>query len=96
MAIDSLADREDADERFVVVLSDANLDRYGIPPRMLGDILRSAPRANVNAFCIMVGSLGEQAKRLQAGLPQGASFVCMDTADLPGVMKQVFSAIVDP
>lgn len=96
LAIDEIAAREDADERYVVILSDANLDRYGIPPSDLGDILRSAPRAETKAFCIMVGSLGEQARRLQNGLPQGSSFVCMDTADLPKIMKQVFSAIVDP
>lgn len=40
IAIDKMAARSDADETFVVVLSDANLDRYGIPPSELGRILR--------------------------------------------------------
>lgn len=39
LAIDKMAARDDADETFVVVLSDANLDRYGIPPSELGRIL---------------------------------------------------------
>jgi hypothetical protein len=43
----------------------------------------------------MIGSLGEQAQRLQNALPNGSGFVCRETAQLPKIMKQVFSAIVD-
>ena len=59
-AIDAMAARTDSDERYVVILSDANLQRYGIPPRALGDVLSSASAADTKAFCIMIGSLGDE------------------------------------
>lgn len=52
---------EEADERFVVVLSDANLERYGIPPERFARVLTSDPQ--VNAFAVFIGSLGDQAER---------------------------------
>ena len=54
--------KQQADERFVVVLSDANLERYGIPPRKLAEILTM--NDDVNAYVIFIGSLGDQAHRL--------------------------------
>lgn len=59
-AIASLA-KEDADERIVVVLSDANFDRYGIRPEKFAKILTKTQ--DVNAFAIFIGSLGDQAFR---------------------------------
>lgn len=53
--------REEADEHFVVVLSDANLERYGIRPERFARVLTSDPQ--VNAFAIFIGSLGDQAER---------------------------------
>eukprot|EP00039_Didymoeca_costata_P004596 m.74562 g.74562 ORF g.74562 m.74562 type:complete len:1871 (+) comp12470_c0_seq4:171-5783(+) len=85
--------RNESDETFVIILSDANLDRYGRHPRELGQVLLSAGPLNTKAFCIMIGSLGSQAFKLQEGLPAGTSFVCMDTALLPKIMKEVFSAM---
>jgi len=54
--------KQEADEHFVIVLSDANLDRYGIPPRKLAEILTMSD--DVNAYVIFIGSLGDQAQRL--------------------------------
>ena len=59
-AIASLS-KEDSDESIVVVLSDANLERYGIPPERFSKVLTSNP--NVNAYAIFIGSLGDQAER---------------------------------
>lgn len=59
-AINSVASF-DADEHFVVVLSDANLERYGIPAGQFGKVLTSDPK--VNAFAVFIGSLGNQADR---------------------------------
>lgn len=53
--------QEEADEHFVVVLSDANLERYGIQPERFARVLTSDPQ--VNAFAIFIGSLGDQADR---------------------------------
>lgn len=59
-AVDSLA-KEDCDEAIVVVLSDANLSRYGISPRNLNDLLqKQSPK--VQAYVIFIGSLGDEAQ----------------------------------
>lgn len=60
LAVTSLAE-EDSDESIVVVLSDANLQRYGIPPAQLGTALTACP--NVSAYVIFIGGLGDQAER---------------------------------
>jgi len=60
-AVTSLA-KEDSDESIVVVLSDANLDRYGISPERFAKLLTS--NADVNSYAIFIGSLGDQATRL--------------------------------
>ncbi|CAL8266675.1 unnamed protein product [Lota lota] len=82
--------REEADERFVVVLSDANLERYGIPPERFARALTSDPQ--VHAFAIFIGSLGDQAERLQKTLPAGRSFVAMDTKQIPQILQQIFTS----
>ena len=82
--------KEEADERFVVVLSDANLERYGIPASSFADALTSAD--NVNAYAIFIGSLGDQADRLVKQLPSGHSFACLDTSKLPQIIQQIFSS----
>lgn len=82
--------REEADEHFVVVLSDANLERYGIQPERFAHVLTSDPQ--VNAFAIFIGSLGDQAERLQKTLPAGRSFVAMDTKQIPQILQQIFTS----
>ncbi|RVE58198.1 hypothetical protein OJAV_G00206850 [Oryzias javanicus] len=82
--------REEADEHFVVVLSDANLERYGIQPERFARVLTSDPQ--VNAFAIFIGSLGDQAERLQRTLPAGRSFVAMDTKQIPQILQQIFTS----
>ncbi|XP_076011540.1 von Willebrand factor A domain-containing protein 8 isoform X2 [Genypterus blacodes] len=82
--------REEADEHFVVVLSDANLERYGIRPERFARALTADPQ--VNAFAIFIGSLGDQAERLQKTLPAGRSFVAMDTKQIPLILQQIFTS----
>ncbi|XP_012866093.1 PREDICTED: von Willebrand factor A domain-containing protein 8 [Dipodomys ordii] len=82
--------KEEADEYFVIVLSDANLSRYGIHPTKFAQILTSNPQ--VNAFAIFIGSLGDQATRLQRTLPAGRSFIAMDTKDIPQILQQIFTS----
>ncbi|XP_016086578.1 von Willebrand factor A domain-containing protein 8 [Sinocyclocheilus grahami] len=81
---------EEADEHFVIVLSDANLERYGISPDRFARALTSNPQ--VNAFAIFIGSLGDQADRLQRTLPAGRSFVAMDTKQIPQILQQIFTS----
>ncbi|KAG7467129.1 hypothetical protein MATL_G00150010 [Megalops atlanticus] len=88
-AVKELA-REEADEHFVIVLSDANLERYGISPDRFARALTCNPQ--VNAFAIFIGSLGDQADRLQKTLPAGRSFVAMDTKQIPQILQQIFTS----
>ncbi|XP_012062470.1 PREDICTED: von Willebrand factor A domain-containing protein 8 [Atta cephalotes] len=90
-AIASLA-KEDSDESIVVVLSDANLDRYGISPERFAKLLTSNP--DVNAYAIFIGSLGDQASRLIKKMPSGRAFVCMDLKNIPRILQQIFAASV--
>ncbi|KAF7238647.1 von Willebrand factor A domain-containing protein 8 [Varanus komodoensis] len=82
--------QEEADEHFVVVLSDANLERYGIPAAEFARTLTLDPK--VNAFAVFIGSLGSQADRLQRTLPAGRSFIAMDTKGLPQILQQIFAS----
>lgn len=81
---------EDHDESFVIVLSDANFDRYGISPRSFAKILTKNDQ--VNAFAIFIGSLGDQADRLAKNLPSGKAFVCLDTKKIPEILKTIFTS----
>uniref|UniRef100_A0A8C0HM83 von Willebrand factor A domain-containing protein 8 n=1 Tax=Buteo japonicus TaxID=224669 RepID=A0A8C0HM83_9AVES len=82
--------KEEADEYFVIVLSDANLERYGIQPSKFAQVLTT--NAQVNAFAIFIGSLGDQADRLQRTLPAGRSFIAMDTKEIPQILQQIFTS----
>ncbi|XP_062831671.1 von Willebrand factor A domain-containing protein 8 isoform X2 [Anolis carolinensis] len=82
--------KEEADEYFVIVLSDANLERYGIPAAKFAQTLTINPK--VNAFAIFIGSLGNQADRLQRTLPAGRSFIALDTKEIPQILQQIFTS----
>lgn len=88
-AINDLSEAE-ADEHFVIVLSDANFDRYNISPKRFGEILRSHDK--VNAYTIFIGSLEDQAAQLIKHLPSGHAFICLDTKDLPQILQQIFTS----
>ncbi|XP_055616057.1 von Willebrand factor A domain-containing protein 8 [Toxorhynchites rutilus septentrionalis] len=91
-AVDGMA-KEECDEAIVVVLSDANLSRYGISPRNLNDILqKQSPK--VQAYVIFIGSLGDEAQLITNNMTAGKSFVCMNLEQLPQILKQIFTASV--
>jgi len=91
-AIDQIS-KEEADDHFVVVLSDANFDRYGISPRSFARIMGDTD-AKVNVFCIFIGSIGDQASVLKKSLPNGKAFVCLDTHEIPKIMQQIFQSAI--
>ncbi|CAD5234405.1 unnamed protein product [Bursaphelenchus xylophilus] len=90
IAAKKLSKEMEVDERFVIALSDANLDRYGIKPEHLARALEM--EENVHCFLILIGSLGPQAERLKNNLPQGKAFIIQNTAELPQIMKDIFSS----
>ena len=69
---------EDADDYFVFVVSDANLQRYGIEPHELGSVLISDDR--VAAYAVFIASFGDEAARIKAELPVGKGIVCFDSS----------------
>ncbi|CAF0766137.1 unnamed protein product [Brachionus calyciflorus] len=83
--------KEDADDYFVIVLSDANFDRYGLSPKSYARIMSETDK-RVNAFCIFIGTLGNQALYLKNNLPQNKTFICMNTQDIPRIMQQIFQS----
>lgn len=58
-AVDTIS-KEECDEAIVVVLSDANLERYGISPKSLANAL-TKQEPKVQAYAVFIGSLGEEA-----------------------------------
>ncbi|XP_055693554.1 von Willebrand factor A domain-containing protein 8 [Lutzomyia longipalpis] len=91
-AVDQLA-QEDCDEAIVVVLSDANLQRYGISAQKVAQALQKR-EPKVQAYVIFIGSIGEEAEIINQNMPPGRSFVCMDLAQLPQILKQIFTSSV--
>lgn len=59
IAVDEIA-KEESDESIVIVLSDANLGRYAIPPKKLTEML-TKQEPKVHGYIIFIGSLGEEA-----------------------------------
>ena len=78
------------DERFVFVVSDANLERYGIEPRELARKLLADP--GVQAHALFIASFADEAEQIRCALPPGRGHVCLDTSDLPRTFKQIFTS----
>ena len=91
LAIRNVAERP-ADERFVFVVSDADLERYGKRPEEWNAILTSD--ANVRAYAVLIASNEEEADRIATGLEVGKGYVCTDTALLASTMEKIFHASV--
>ncbi|XP_055911118.1 von Willebrand factor A domain-containing protein 8 [Eupeodes corollae] len=89
-AVESLAE-EDYDNSIVIVLSDANLSRYGIHPKELANALKKGD-PKVRGHVIFIGSLEEEADFINAQMPAGHSYVCMDLSTLPQILKQIFTS----
>ncbi|XP_033169336.1 von Willebrand factor A domain-containing protein 8 isoform X1 [Drosophila mauritiana] len=90
-ACSTLGAEQDYDNAIVVVLSDANLQRYGIAPKDLAMALkRGEPK--VKGYAIFIGSLAEEADEINAEMPAGQSFVCMDLTKLPHILQQIFTS----
>ncbi|TPX69344.1 hypothetical protein SpCBS45565_g02584 [Spizellomyces sp. 'palustris'] len=83
--------KEEADDYFTLILSDANLRRYGIHPSALAKVVESDPR--VNCAILFIGSIGEEARILTRSMPPGKAFVALNTSDIPKIMKEIFTAI---
>ncbi|CAB3401465.1 unnamed protein product [Caenorhabditis bovis] len=92
LAVKELAPKDDYDEKVVILVSDANLERYGIAPAELRREMTK--ETSVNCFVIFIGSLGTQAEELLAELPTGKAFALRDTDELPKIMETIFSSTI--
>ncbi|KAI9029241.1 AAA domain-containing protein [Hyaloraphidium curvatum] len=90
-AIQDIA-QEDADDHVVVVLSDANLRRYGISTKDFGKILQSDPK--VTAVCIFIGTLQDEAQNLVSELPPGKAYIAMQGSDIPRIIREIFASTI--
>lgn len=87
--IDEVAAVE-ADDYLTIVVSDANLRRYGIQPSALGAELVREPR--VQAFVIFIASLEDEVGRIMPAMPPGRAFFCAETAMLPNLFRTILTS----
>ena len=91
-AITEIGKENNYDDYIVVVLSDANLRRYGIDPVDFGAILEKDSK--VSSCVVFIGSLGEEAKHITDLLPKGRAFVASSTSQIPSLLREIFLAAV--
>jgi len=91
------SDGDESDEYVVVAISDANLARYGIHPKELGKIVAagSDAAAPVKAHVIFIASFGQEAEDITRSLPAGRGHICMDTSDLPRIVRNILMSSVE-
>ena len=88
-AIFDCAAQQEADDRFVFLLSDANLDQYSITPDMISRLFDLDKRVHV--FILFIASMRDSASSFAKKMP-GNVFICLDKKELPKVMKRMFVA----
>lgn len=76
----------------VICLSDANLARYGIDPRRLGNIIESGAQRGVKAYIVFIASLGDEAEAITRALPVGSGHICMETNELPKAVREILTS----
>jgi len=88
-AIEAITRGPEADARYVVLISDANVDMYGITPETLERLIKMDPRVHV--FVLFIASMSNQSKIFEEKLP-GRVFTCLDTSMVPKTLKKMFLA----
>lgn len=69
----------------IIIISDANLERYDISV----DDLSPLQSPNVHAHLIFIGSLGDEATQLASIIPNKRAQVCFDSSQLPLILKKI-------
>ena len=80
--------KEDADDFFVFLFSDANLEGYGVSAESLALALTSDPA--VNAYAIFIAEPGV-ATEMAERMPSGRSHVVMENDAMPLLLKDIFA-----
>lgn len=81
----------DADDWFVIAITDANFSRYGITPEELTNAMKRDPKVHTALICIGEGA---EATWITKRLP-GRGFRVANTGDIPIVLRSILSTMVD-
>lgn len=83
--------KQEADDYFVFLVSDANLRGYGISPQDLAMALTGEARVNAHAIFIAEPEVAEEMTQC---MPAGHAHLVMDTAGMPLLLKNIFARAV--
>ncbi|KAI0827475.1 AAA domain-containing protein [Trametes gibbosa] len=81
----------DADDWFVIAITDANFARYWITAEDLQRVMDRNPKVHTSLICIGEGA---EAAWIPKNLP-GRGYRVADTADIPAVLRSILSTMVD-
>ena len=81
-------------EHYTIVVSDANFERYGISPQRLSSIMTSNATLASGVHVILLASMDEEAQQIVQELPVGHGHVCLQTTDLPNILKDILSGAI--
>ena len=82
----------EADEHFVFVVSDADLERYGITPDRWDKILTKDSRCH--AYALLISQNESEGERILAGIAPGHAYVCEQTDALASTFMAIFKHAV--
>ena len=82
----------EADEHFVFVVSDADLERYGITPVAWNKLLVAEPKCH--AYAILISQNESEGERILAGIAPGHAHVCEQTDALASTFMAIFKHAV--
>ncbi|KAF9495262.1 hypothetical protein BDN71DRAFT_1447943 [Pleurotus eryngii] len=81
----------DADDWFVIAITDANFGRYDITPEQLKRVMNLRPKVHTALICIGEGA---ESTWVTKALP-GKAFRVENTGDIPSVLRSILSTMVD-
>ncbi|KAF7366325.1 von Willebrand factor A domain-containing protein 8 [Mycena sanguinolenta] len=81
----------DADDWFVIAITDANFGRYLIKPEDISRAMRRDPKVHTALVCIGEGA---EATWIPKSIP-GRGYRVTNTADIPTVLRSILSTMVD-
>ena len=79
-----------ADDYLTIIVSDANMRRYGIAPHHLASSLTIDAR--VNAYIVFIATLQDEVHTLMPSMPPGRAFFCQETSQLPNTMRTILTS----
>lgn len=87
------AEEGDNTQRMVIVLSDANFDRYGIDPADVSKVMRKSDKVKVHM--VLIAGLRDEAESVARALPLGYAHLCNESADLPAILRRILVSSFD-